>query len=227
VLRLDAAIGATVTATSLTLPAGLPFEQWRRLLDRLERRETQVRWWIADALAYGQRTYRRDYPAALEQIYTRQSLHDLVYVARHVSPERRRESLSFSHHREVAALDGEEQRRWLEAAARGRWSTKQLRESLRSAGLSAAEQEVGVQQPPAEAAASRRSRAAPARLRMAGRLSPRRRFAFYATAELFELCRRAAERESVELADWAQRVLEEAAHRTLSPLEQAALEAVR
>ena len=45
---------------------------------------------------------------------------------------RRRPTLSFAHHREVAALEPREQERWLAAAACEGWSLQELRAVLRA-----------------------------------------------------------------------------------------------
>ena len=55
-----------------------------------------------------------------------------VYVARAIEPARRRPTLAWSLHREVARLSPDEQDRLLEAAEREGWTCAQLREHLRA-----------------------------------------------------------------------------------------------
>jgi hypothetical protein len=56
---------------------------------------------------------------------------NMAYVTSRFEPARRRESLSFSHHAELAALCREEQDRWLERATLERLSVRALRAELR------------------------------------------------------------------------------------------------
>lgn len=114
----------------LMLPERLTFNEWQRIGVQLDVQQNASLWWIADWAAYGDRHYRRDYGEALEQVYSRQSLHDLAYVARNVESSRRRENLSFTHHREVAALEPDWQKVWLDDAETQGWSTRELRERI-------------------------------------------------------------------------------------------------
>ena len=61
-----------------------------------------------------------------------QTLRNYLWVATHVALSRRRDALSFQHHAEVAALEAEEQDRWLSTAAGLKWSRNELRRQLRT-----------------------------------------------------------------------------------------------
>jgi len=90
--------------------------------------ERSIQWWIGDWVAYGERSYGETYTQAIEvtgQAY--QTLNDVVWVARKFEFSRRRENLSWSHHREVAALEPPEQEGWLDLAERNEWSRNDLR----------------------------------------------------------------------------------------------------
>lgn len=52
------------------------------------------------------------------------------WVASRIENVRRRTSLPWSHHKEVAALEPEEQDRLLDQAELGEWSRHQLREAV-------------------------------------------------------------------------------------------------
>ena len=58
---------------------------------------------------------------------------NMVYVATRFEISRRRENLSWSHHAELAALDNEEQERWLNRASDHRLSVQDLRRGLSGA----------------------------------------------------------------------------------------------
>ena len=59
-----------------------------------------------------------------------QTLRNLAWVARSFETSRRRDSLSFAHHAEVAALPQAEQELWLNRAERLGWSRNELRRQL-------------------------------------------------------------------------------------------------
>jgi len=93
-----------------------------------------VGWWIGDWLRYGNERFGERYVRAARITgYDVQTLMNMVYVASRFEPEQRRESLSWSHHAELAALEVDERARWLELAAARRLSVRCLREELRRA----------------------------------------------------------------------------------------------
>ncbi|NKQ24053.1 LmbU family transcriptional regulator [Streptomyces galbus] len=60
-----------------------------------------------------------------------QTLRNYAWVARHFELWRRRETLSFGHHAEVASLPSAEADSWLDQAEQHGWSRNQLRLRLR------------------------------------------------------------------------------------------------
>lgn len=128
---LDALPGR-LTATGLTLDADLTFAQWRAVGAQLSRVHGAMLWWVGDWLRYGEQNYGQTYTAAIEATgYDYQTAANAKYVAEAVEFSRRRESLSWSHHAEVAALTPVDQDRWLD------WATStapaQSRQDLRKA----------------------------------------------------------------------------------------------
>lgn len=90
-------------------------------------------WWIGDWLRYGNARFGERYSRASKTTgYDPQTLMNMVYVASRYGVERRRERLSWSHHAELAALDQEEQDRWLTLAEQERWSLSDLRVACRN-----------------------------------------------------------------------------------------------
>jgi hypothetical protein len=78
------------------------------------------------------RAYTGRYRNAIEQTsLDYQTLRNYAWVAKHFSPHRRRELLSFGHHAEVTALPEPEQDFWLRKAEELGWSVKQLRREIR------------------------------------------------------------------------------------------------
>jgi hypothetical protein len=105
--------------------------QWGRWLGTVGRGSA---WWIGDWVRYGNARYGERYKLVASITgYDTQTLMNIAYVTSRFEPSRRRESLSFSHHAEVAALSREEQDRWLDQAMFERLSVRGLRAELRRA----------------------------------------------------------------------------------------------
>lgn len=122
------------SATALTLPEGLDFEAWAEIGRSLLAATEAVAWWVGDWMRYGERVYGAQYSAAIEGLGLRLepgTLADYQWVAGHVAPDRRRSELSWRHHREVAALEPEAQIAWLNTAAEGGWSSRELAAAVR------------------------------------------------------------------------------------------------
>jgi hypothetical protein len=126
--------GVGVTGTSLTLPAGLPLETWSDIGLRLVAVTESTAWWIGDWLVYGQDHHRGRYREAMSRTSLRyQTLRNYAWVARRCDVSRRRDTLSFQHHMEVAPLPPEDQGHWLFLAERHGWSRNELRRQIREA----------------------------------------------------------------------------------------------
>ena len=103
--------------------------QWGRWLGTVGRGSG---WWIGDWVRFGNARYGERYKLVASITgYDTQTLMNMAYVTSRFEPDRRRESLSFSHHAELAALCREEQDRWLERATLERLSVRALRAELR------------------------------------------------------------------------------------------------
>ena len=103
--------------------------QWGRWLGTVGRGSG---WWIGDWVRFGNARYGERYKLVASITgYDTQTLMNMAYVTSRFEPARRRESLSFSHHAEVAALCQEEQDRWLERAMLERLSVRARRAELR------------------------------------------------------------------------------------------------
>lgn len=194
------------TPTSLRLPEGLSFADWRAVGDRLMRAETSVNWWLGDWLCYGER-YRRDYRGAMEQLdYAIGTLRNCAYVAANVPAAMRRSDLSWTHHRIVAPRDPEEQEQLLAEAALKGWSVRELEQRIRIRSLGNGQAPEG----------RRASPSRPPELRIRDR------------GHLLDLCQAAARHAGQDVRSWAAGVLEQAARAELNggaSIARAALEA--
>lgn len=120
-----------VSPVALELPENLTFEQWSGIGSTLQAVNRSVMWWIGDWLRYGERRYGETYAQGIEETgRTYQGLADAKYVAERFEVSRRRENLSWSHHREVASLDPVDADAALDAAEREDWSKRELRSEV-------------------------------------------------------------------------------------------------
>lgn len=141
-------------------------------------------WCLGDWLVYGQQIYGGRYREAVEQTgLDYQTLRNYAWVARRFGLSRRRDSLSFGHHAEVASLPEPEQDFWLRKAAEFGWSTSQLRREVRG--------EASPGEPSTDAQVIK--------VRL--------------TREQSELCGQAARRQGLPLPAWAAQILDDAPRR--------------
>jgi len=94
-----------VTATSLDLPENLSDDDWCALGAELGRASNKIAWWIGDWWINGKHRYgTRKQTIEDWGGPSFQTCENYGVVCRRFAPSRRRERLSFSHHREVAFL---------------------------------------------------------------------------------------------------------------------------
>jgi hypothetical protein len=121
-----------ITMVSWSPDPSLSFAEWIGQGRKLGLMGRNVGWWIGDWLRFGNAAYGERYVRAARVTgYDIQTLMNMVYVASHIDPSRRREGLSWSHHAEVACLSPAEQDRWLDRAEEERLSVRCLRQELR------------------------------------------------------------------------------------------------
>lgn len=129
-----AAERSALTSVTWTAPETMGFEQWVASGRKLGAIGRGVGWWIGDWLRFGNARYGERYSRASKITgYDKQTLMNMAYVASNIDPTRRRETLSWSHHAEVASLAPDEQDRWLQEAEESRLSVQDLRILLREA----------------------------------------------------------------------------------------------
>jgi hypothetical protein len=128
--------GLHLQQNGLSLPDQMPFDSWRELGSRVCRVVSCSAWWLGDWLVYGEKTYGDRYKQAItDTSLGYQTLRNYAWVARRFPLSCRRDTLSFGHHAEVAALADDERDVWLARAERSSWSCNQLRRRLRAAQL--------------------------------------------------------------------------------------------
>lgn len=105
--------------TGWAAPPGMTFEEWERTGHTLQQIQGAVNWWVGDWLNEGEKRYGETYAQAIEATgWKYEQLALCKWVASSVEFSIRIENLSWTHHREVAALPPNEQAdllQWAEA----------------------------------------------------------------------------------------------------------------
>lgn len=120
------------SAQGLMIEPSMSFGEWEEVGKTLEQISGAWQWWYGDWWNFGERRYGEKHAQALpDKDYSTKAT--AAWVAGRVQFSRRRENLSFTHHREVAPLETSEQDRWLDLAGTGLWSVADLRRELKHA----------------------------------------------------------------------------------------------
>ncbi|HUA28989.1 MAG TPA: LmbU family transcriptional regulator [Streptosporangiaceae bacterium] len=190
-----------ISRKGLQLPVQLSFEKWLSVGSQLSDICTSSAWCLGDWLVYGEEAYAGRYREAIEQTsLDYQTLRNYAWVVRRFSLSRRRDTLSFGHHAEVAALPEPEQNFWLRKAEEFGWSVKRLRREVR---MSLTERSVCRDRQHDAAQDQSQQEWSMASLEIPIAL------------EKLELCQAAAERSGLSMEAWAASALEQAAHYAL------------
>lgn len=122
----------TLTKCGMGVSGAPTFEEWRQCGSFLQRSAGAVQWWVGDWLNYGEKAYGETYTAAIEATGLHLSvLENAKWVAKAFESSRRLETLSFSHHAEVAALPPHEANELLTRAEAEGLSTRAVRQLAR------------------------------------------------------------------------------------------------
>ncbi len=190
--------GMHVQRDRMLLPDGMSFDSWRKLGSRVALVANCSAWWLGDWLLYGEQAYGTRYQQAIAGTsLSYQSLRNYAWIARRFPASRRRDTLSFGHHVEVAALSEDEQDVWLTRAEQSDWSRNRLRRALQAA--KSANQRTVKRRAPADEASAHASS-----------------LKIEVPAERHDRWRSAAERRNCSVADWIIATLDHAASQELS-----------
>lgn len=122
-----------VTRKGLLLPRKISFDKWVGVGSYLSSVFSSSAWCLGDWLVYGEATFNGRYHDAIELTsLDYQTLRNHAWVARRFPMSRRRDTVSFTHHAEVAALAEPEQDFWLSKAEEYAWSAKRLRREVKA-----------------------------------------------------------------------------------------------
>lgn len=121
------------TRLGLRFAGSLTFEGWERAGAEISRIVSSSAWCLGDWIVVGQSRFTDRYKQVIEAFgLDYQTIRNYAWVARRFELSRRRDTLSFQHHAEVAAFPPAEQDRWLDRAERLAWSRNRLRQEIRN-----------------------------------------------------------------------------------------------
>lgn len=123
--------GIELQSCGIVFPEAIPLEKWNAVGDLLCQANNSVGFWVGDWLNYGERTWGEKYRDAMDLTgFEYQTLRDYAYVADKVHLSLRNDNLTFEHHKKVAPLEPDEQRKWLKLAEQRGMSTRLLSASI-------------------------------------------------------------------------------------------------
>lgn len=129
-----------ISPVALTIPEGISLDVWADIGQQLGRAEHALGWWWGDWLVYGERAFPGNgegAPSYQDAIAASGLDYGTLRIQKHIAGRfdvlRRRNTLSWSHHYEVASLPVDEQEYWLDQADFGRWNVKVLRDRIKGA----------------------------------------------------------------------------------------------
>ena len=124
---------AFLSPTALTLPDTHPpsREAILGLLATCGTISEASNWWRGDCYLYAERHYGLDWLSQVLESADFERLKPCIWCSERVLPEHRREGLSWSHHRAIAALDVDGQVYWLDQAEEHGWTVRELKAQVR------------------------------------------------------------------------------------------------
>jgi len=121
-----------LTLQALVLTEEISFDRFEALCRYVGTIHDSSNWWIGDLLVYGERMYGEEVHQAIEATgKSPDMIMRCVVTATRIPPGRRHANLSWSHHREVAYLEPDDQDKWLEEAEGNGWTRRQMAEHIR------------------------------------------------------------------------------------------------
>jgi len=124
--------GGTLTRLRLELD-DIGVERWTDVGRALADIGQSLTWAIGDWLLYGEQQEWGDPYTEAQTVFGLSIgyLRNCKWVAKSFEISRRRDNLSWAHHREVMGLEPDEQDRWLDRASKNGWTTRELQAWLK------------------------------------------------------------------------------------------------
>lgn len=115
--------------TGLEVVGDPTFDEWAEMVETLKAMEKALQFWLGDLLNYGEQAYGQKYSQFLD-IRDVGTLRNYAWVANKVDASLRNDTLTWDHHRRVAALPPSEQAEWLQKAEAEHLSARQLHREI-------------------------------------------------------------------------------------------------
>jgi hypothetical protein len=117
--------------TGLEIRQVLTIDEWQQLVSMCQGIQNATKWWIGDALHYGETAYGETYTQAIEDTgMSYKTLANRAWVSGKVELSRRRENLSWKHHAVVASLPPDKQDHYLDLAEQEQLSANALDDEI-------------------------------------------------------------------------------------------------
>lgn len=128
------------TRLGLRFAGALSFEGWERAGEQISRIVSSSAWCLGDWIVVGQSRFTDRYKQVIDAVgLDYQTVRNYAWVARRFEMSRRRDTLSFQHHAEVASLPPDDQDYWLDHAEDNGWSRNRLRQEIRNKRMGASD----------------------------------------------------------------------------------------
>lgn len=126
------AVGA-VTPTALILPPDTPYAECEALAAMFGQLHRTSAWLIGDLMNHVERVYGETVGQVAEATgLSPGTIHNYTSVCAHIPRSRRRATVPFSTHAELAYLPPDEQEKWLKEAAAKKWTKAELRQARKT-----------------------------------------------------------------------------------------------
>ena len=115
--------------TALIIKRTLNWEECQILVNCLHGMHTAIAWYAGDLMNYTYSLFGENF-AQLFKDWDPQTLSNWKWVAKSIPASRRRETVKWSIHAQVAKLPSDQQEKWLQATEENKWSVRQLKEAM-------------------------------------------------------------------------------------------------
>lgn len=118
--------------TGLTVPDDISFEKWEAVGKKIKETAKSIHFWLGDWLLEGARIFGEMYSQAIEENgFDQKILQNDLSVCSRVEKSIRKDSLSFSHHKQVAFFEPKLQEFFLTIAEKESLSNDELRKVIK------------------------------------------------------------------------------------------------
>jgi hypothetical protein len=122
-----------MTKRGITFNESMTFEQWKNVGKFWNEVREAKQFWVGDWVNAGEAKYGEKYAQAIDETgYDYAVVRNISYVCGRIEMSRRRDKLSFEHHKEVAPLEPDQQVKWLDLSEKESLTRNELRASIKA-----------------------------------------------------------------------------------------------